>query len=217
MSRITGIESSSRRPNRVVVRLSSGRPLTLWAAAASDLRVGQDLTPADLERLRRADATEEAYQRALRFLSFRTRSETEIRQYLKKRGVDLETTARVVDRLRRSELADDSQFVRTWVENRTTFRPRSRRALAWELHHKGVSAREIETALADLDDASMALQAGLQYAHRLRGEPWPDFRRKLHAYLARRGFSSTVIGTAVSSAWSATTAGHPILENEEVL
>ena len=147
---------------------------------------------------------------------FRSRSETEIRQHLQKRGVGVDLVELVMGRLRSSRLADDGRFARTWVENRATFRPRSRRALAWELRHKGISAGEIEAALQDVDDANMALQAGLQYAHRLRNNPWPDFRRKLYAYLARRGFTSAVIGTAVARAWRETTEGRPILEDKEV-
>jgi regulatory protein len=216
MSRIIGIESSGRNPNRVIVRLSSGRPLTLWADVAARVQVGQDLTPADIDRLGKADAAEESYHRALRFLSFRSRSETEIRQYLQKRGADSDTVDSVMGRLRRAQLADDSRFARGWVENRTTFRPRSRRALAWELRRKGVPAHEIESALVGVDDDELALQAGLKYANRIRGQSWPDFRRKLHAYLARRGFSSTVVGAAVSRAWREIADGHPILEDEEV-
>jgi regulatory protein len=215
MSRITGIESSGKNPNRVVVRLSSGRPLALWSQVAAGLGIGQDLSAADMDRLCRAEATEEAYQRALRFLSFRTRSETEIRQYLQKRGTEVETVELVMGRLRRGHLADDSQFARIWVENRATFRPRSRRALAWELRHKGISADEIEAALEDVDDVSLALQAGVQYARQLRGNAWPDFRRKLYAYLARRGFSSAAIGMAIPRAWRAITDGRPILEDKE--
>jgi SOS response regulatory protein OraA/RecX len=87
--------------------------------------------------------------------------------------------------------------------------------LAWELRRKGISAHEIESALEDVDEANMALQAGLQYARRLRGNAWPDFRRKLYAYLARRGFPSMVIDTAVTRAWKDTANGHPILEDKE--
>jgi len=215
MGTITGIETSSKNPNRVVLRLSSGGPLALWANVAVGLRVGQDLSASDIARLCKAEVTEDAYQRALRFVSYRTRSEAEIRRYLQKRGVDVDSIELVMGRLRRSRLADDSQFARTWVENRATFRPRSRRALAWELRHKGVAAHEIEAALEDVNDGDLALQAGLQYAHRLHDNAWPDFRRKLYAYLARRGFSSVVIGTAVTRAWRDTTEGRPIPEDKE--
>jgi regulatory protein len=216
MSRITAIEADHRKQNRVLVRLESGRPLSLWRAVAAPLQLGQELDASEIAQIRSADAVEGEYQRALHLLGLRPRSESEIQGHLRRRGISQEDIDIVVSRLRASQLTDDKRFAETWVENRTAFRPRSRRTMAWELRQKGVGPQDIEHALAGVDDGEMALQAGLKYARRLRENPWPEFRRRLQAYLARRGFSGDITSTVVARAWEETTGGHPILENEEV-
>jgi regulatory protein len=122
---------------------------------------------------------------------------------------------RAIERLRQSQLADDGRFAQAWVENRSSFRPRSRRALAWELTRKGVPEQAIESATSGLDDTELAFQAGLKQARRLHGCSWPDFRRRLYAYLFRRGFSAGVIGPVVARVWSETTAEQIPTENED--
>jgi regulatory protein len=95
-----------------------------------------------------------------------------------------------LERLRNSKLLDDEAFAKFWVENRTTFRPRSKRALQMELRRKGIAAPALEEALHDTNDAEAAYALALKRANRLAGQrlPAPDFRRKLSDYLARRGF-----------------------------
>ena len=89
-------------------------------------------------------------QRALLLLSYRPRSEAEIRQKLAKAGFEPEVIATVLERLRANGLVRDEGFAHEWVENRGAFRPRSRRMLAYELRRKGVAEETIQQALATL-------------------------------------------------------------------
>jgi SOS response regulatory protein OraA/RecX len=84
------------------------------------------------------------------------------------------------------------------------------------LGRKGLAAETVEAATAGLDDAQLAWQAGSRQARRLHGYAWPDFRRRLYAYLSRRGFSAGVIGPVVTGLWQETTAAKSPIENEEV-
>ena len=102
----------------------------------------------------------------------------------------------------RSGLVDDAQFAQTWVENRSTFRPRGRRALAVELRQKGISNEAIDEALRDLDEDTLAYQAALKGSRKYQGLDWQDFRQKMGAYLARRGFSYAVVRPVVERIWS---------------
>jgi regulatory protein len=216
MARITAIETQKRNPDRLTIRLDGHRAFGLAAIVAAGLRVGQDLDAQEIERLHGVDVEESTFQRALHFLSFRTRSESEIEQHLRKREIAEDVLERVMQRLRQSQLADDSQFAQAWVENRTTFRPRSRRALSWELRRKGVRDQEIEAAVSEVDESELAFQAGAKRARQLAGDPWQDFRRKLYAYLARRGFPSELIGSVVTRLWAEANPVQTVHENEDV-
>ncbi len=59
---------------------------------------------------------------------------------------------RTIQRLKENGFLGDEQFARDWVENRSTFRPRSKRMLAMELRQKGVAEEEIQQALAETGD-----------------------------------------------------------------
>ena len=215
MGRITAIETQKRSPDRVNIRLDGQHGFGLAAIVAAGLRVGQELDPRQIDSLQAADAVESAYQRALRFLSVRTRSEAEISGHLLRHKTPGAVVDRTIERLRQSRLADDGKFAEAWVENRSSFRPRSRRALEWELNRKGVPAQAIESATSGLDDTELAFKAGLKQARRLTGYSWPDFRRKMYAYLFRRGFSAGVIGPVVARVWSETAAEQIPIETED--
>jgi regulatory protein len=90
-------------------------------------------------------------------------------------------------------LLNDREFARYWVDNRLKFKPRGARALRQELWEKGVPDAITSEILENLDDEAAARAVAEAGARRLsRLEP-PDFRRKLQAYMARRGFSYAVI------------------------
>ncbi|HHH72633.1 MAG TPA: recombinase RecX, partial [Sulfuricurvum sp.] len=59
--------------------------------AALGLKKGQQLSDEAIARLKNDDAIEQAYQKSLHFLSFRARSEQEIKRYLQKKDVDEQT------------------------------------------------------------------------------------------------------------------------------
>jgi regulatory protein len=216
MARITAIETQKINRDRVSICLDGQHGFALAAIVAAGLRVGQVLDPARIDLLQSEDAIESAYQRALHFLSVRTRSEAEISQHLLRHKTPGPVVQRTLDRLRQNQLADDRRFAQAWVENRNSFRPRSRRALTWELSRKGVPAQAIAYATSGLEDADLAFQAGLKQARRLRRYPWADFRRRLYAYLSRRGFSGSVIAPVVARLWNEATAQQFPIENEDV-
>jgi regulatory protein len=216
MATITTIETQKRRPDRANIHLDGEFAFSLAGILAAKLKVGQQLDPSAVASLKDDDAAEQAFQRALRFLSFRTRSEAELRVHLRKHKVPDAVVDRTMLRLKGSQLADDSRFAQAWIENRNTFRPRGRRALLWELKRKGISAQQAESAVAELDEPALAYQAAGKRAQHLATQPWPDFRRKLSAFLARRGFDSSIIAPVVSRLWGETHTGPNSSVNEDI-
>jgi len=213
---ITAIETQKRHPDRVNIDLDGEFAFGLDSLVAAGLKVGQSVDPDRIAALQTKDADEGAYQRALRLLSLRDRSEAELRTALRKHKTPEDVLERTLQRLREHRHADDSKFASTWVENRTAFRPRGRRALAWELRQKGIAPEVAETALSDINESSLAHQAGLKKARQLVTSDWNDFRTKVSAYLARRGFPGSIISTAVSELWTETHAGQPSFHEEDI-
>lgn len=216
MPTITAIETQKRHPDRVNIDLDGEFAFGLSGLVAAGLKVGQSLDPERIAALQAKDADEAAYQRALRLLSLRARSEAELRTALRKGKTPEDVLERTLERLREHQHADDARFARVWVENRTAFRPRGRRALAWELRQKGVASEVAETALAELDETALARQAGLKKARQLVSADWNDFRTKVSAYLARRGFPGSIITSTVSELWTETHAGQPSFQEEDL-
>jgi regulatory protein len=200
--KITALKAQKRDQNRVSVFLDGEYAFGLSRIVAAWLQVGQVLTPEKVAELRDQDARETAYQRALKLLSYRDRSEAEIQQHLQQKGIPKEVVASVIARLRRSDLVNDKRFAQLWVENRAEFRPRSKRALAYELKEKGIDRTAIEEMLENFDNDAAAYDAAHRYVRKLRPLAWPEFRQKLYGFLARRGFDYDAAKAAIERVWA---------------
>jgi regulatory protein len=217
MRKITALEVQKRNPNRVNVYLDGEFAFGLAQIVAAWLRVNTELDDERIRQLQAEDARERALQQALLFLSYRARSESEIRQNLRKHEIPEEVIEHTLERLRRDGLANDTGFARTWVENRGTFRPRSRRLLAMELRQKGIDEESATAALESIDDESLAYSAALKRAPRFKDLEWNEYRKKLSEFLARRGFSYSVIAPVVTRIWNETHTQEHDFEEEDML
>ena len=202
MKKITALVVQKRNPNRVNLHLDGEFAFGLARIVAAWLRVGQDLSDEKIEQLQLEDSRERAFQQAMLFLSYRARSESEIRQNLRKHEIPEPVIEQTLDRLRQDGLANDSQFAHAWVENRSVFRPRSRRMMARELRQKGLNDEAVSSAIAKVDDEALAYDAAQKRVARYKSLEWNEFRKKLSDFLARRGFSYSVIAPVVTRMWN---------------
>lgn len=213
---ITALKIQKRNPRRVNVFLDDRYAFGLAAIEAARLQRGQVLSDEDIERLKEKDSFEKAHDRALHFLSYRPRSEAEMRRYLQGKAVSPAVEEEVIERLTRGKLLDDLAFARYWVENRKSFSPRGLRMLRYELRQKGLSDEIIAQALADLDEEEGAYRVALRRGSRLARLDQVSFRRKLGAHLLRRGFSYEIVNPTVERAWQEFGAeGENIDESED--
>jgi regulatory protein len=165
------------------------------------LKTGQTLTDAQIEELKAADTLEKAHQKAMDFITYRPRSEREVRQRLTRAGVDEASMTQIVADLRNAGLLDDASFSKEWVESRLRSAPGSRRKLEWELRQKGVAQNVIDKTLqtADVDDLQTALNMAQRRLPRLAGLDAISQKRKLSDYLARNGFDYTTISEVLAT------------------
>ncbi len=203
MPKITAIEVQKKNPNRVSIYLDEQFAFGLSRIVAAWLKVGQELGEEKAATLRGDDAREVAIQKALHFLGHRARSMREVRENLQKHEIPEAVIELTLNRLQEAGLLNDQEFAQAWVENRNTFRPRSRRALALELRRKGLADDVIEQTLEQtIDETSLARDAARKYLRKVQGLDWPNFRSKLGGFLGRRGFSYDVVAPVLRELWA---------------
>lgn len=215
MKKITAIEPQKNR-NRVNLHLNGEFAFGLARITAAWLKVGDVLTEEKINELKNKDESERALQQALLFLSYRARSEKEIKQNLLKHEYSENTIEQTLERLRENKLANDDEFAKTWVENRSTFRPRSKRVLTMELRQKGLDEETVKTAVADVDEQTLAYESARKRAPRFKNLEWGEFRKKLSEYLARRGFPYSVSISVVTQIWNEIHTEETHYEDEDI-
>lgn len=139
----------------------------------------------------------------MRLLTARARTRAELAGQLAKRGYPDDVSTRVLDRLADVGLVDDVDFAEQWVHSRRANAGKGKRALAAELHTKGIDNEVITSVLGDINPAAERGRAEELVRKKLRREDLSDddlrLRRRLVAMLARRGYSQTMAYDVVSA------------------
>ena len=124
---------------------------------------------------------------AIRFVSFRPRSEHELREFLLKKPQS-EDVEKVILRMRELGYADDEKFASWWVEQRTDFKPKGNNYIKMELRAKGVPDAIISSVLASRGSESL-----VEAARRAIGRKRFTTPQQFYNFLARRGFDADTI------------------------
>jgi len=203
VSRITDLRTGKGREKRINIYLDGRFAFSLGAevAAKENLQVGQDLSVDQIESLTGGDQLQRCLEAAYRYLGYRPRSESELRERMQRRGFVAETVDAAITRLKEQHLLDDEAFAQFWRENRESFGPRSQWLTGLELKRMGVMNGVIEQAVAGMDDEENAYRAALQKTRRWTPADYQSFRRRLGDYLRRRGFKYEVINHTVERIW----------------
>jgi len=148
-----------------------------------------------------SNSLQDCLDAAYYYLSYRPRSEGEIRQWLHKRGCSNDVADKTIAKLREQNLSDDLTFAQFWKDNRLSFRPKSKRLIKRELRDKKIEAEIIEEVTKDINDEEIAYRLRSGRLPALAHLDYPHFYRRLSSYLAYRGFSYEVIRRTASLLW----------------
>ncbi|WP_420642908.1 regulatory protein RecX [Candidatus Leptofilum sp.] len=201
MGKITALTRQKRNPNRINVFIDGAFAFGLAEITAAYLRIGQTLSSSEIDKLQGADQVEKAKDVAIRYIEYRPRSMAETRRHLIKKEYPEPVVAQVLERLEAVELLNDAAFARYWVEQRETFKPRSKIALQQELRQKGIDRSLIDEAIAEVDEFAAARQAAEPKARRWHTLPEQQFRQKVGGFLQRRGFGYDIVREITDALW----------------
>jgi regulatory protein len=191
---VEGLVADTHRPGSTRV-LVNGRPAWTVPAdviAALGLAVGSPLRGDAVERLDRAADEEGAFRAALRALERRAHGARELAIKLERRGHTRDAIPPAIERLQRLGLLDDLGFATLYVESKAQ-RGRGPVRLRHDLARLGIAREIAEQVLAGFaasvdDPLEQPRSLIARRAHQLRALPLDARRRRLLAFLARRGY-----------------------------
>ena len=137
-----------------------------------------------------------AWAHLQRLLKHRARSVKEARERLQRAGYPAEILERVIAEAVAQGQLNDEAFARLWVQDRLALKPKGRALLARELRAKGIADEIIERVLSKLEpeaEESLIRELIERQAPRYAHLDAKARRRRLYAFLRRRGFSPEMI------------------------
>jgi regulatory protein len=188
MGKITRIEQQKKKKNRVNIYIDGAFSLGLYKDTVIKFHLyeNKEITSDEVSLIKDFEATTDAKEKARNYISYRERSEKEIKDYLKNKGIKEEVSKKILSDFKKASLIDDHRFAAMWIKDRNKNNPKGNFALKMELKNKGIEEAEIEDLLKCVDEKQNA-QKALEKAFRKYGKKKTS-KKKILEYLKRRGF-----------------------------
>ncbi len=205
MPTITALEPDPRRPGALRLLVDGKLFCTVHEGAkAAGLAPGRTWDEANTRAASRLADEEGAWRALLVALARRGFSIAEIRRRLRQKGHAPEAVEYAVERGRTLGLLDDAEFARRYVASRSA-RGRGPGRLRLDLAGLGVDRTLADAAIRERwpepeEALTLAAQLVERRARQLAGLPREVRRRRLLAFLARRGFSGSGVTDLVRRA-----------------
>ena len=203
---VAGLVPDPRRPGSTRIVVDGRLAWTVPADVITDLHleVGSPLKGDVVERLDCAADEEGAFRAALRALAHRAHGEQELANKLERKGHERAAITAATRRLRQIGLLDDLAFARAYIAGRTG-RGRGPMRLRHDLGRLGVEKNAAELALAELsanvtDPLERPRALVIKRARQIAALPIEARRRRLIAFLGRRGYRGSDVRSLVEEA-----------------
>lgn len=165
------------------------------------LRKGLELDQEILDDIQFEDQVKKGFNLALHYLSYRMRSEKEIRDYLVTKEIDEEAFDSIITKLKRYGYVNDLEFARAFVRTKMNAGGKGPLIINQELFQKGISPDTIEKALEEFpyerqfDTAQIVAEKKIK---KLKSASSTELRQKVGQALASKGFEREVINEVMN-------------------
>ena len=215
--KITDIRVASELPSHRQIFLN-GAPFVVIHASLIEkfgLRIGLEIEAEAIEKIIAADEVMRAKNYTIRLLREekddtatdasedsrprikpKTYTKSEIARRLEREGFSGEAIEVSIAELIRSGHIRDRKYAENWIARRQKSNPRGKTLLKQELIDKGIdkeTAVEVVATVETEDEAEVALQIAQKRVKQYKRLPTHVAKRRLHGFLARRGFGSDVV------------------------
>lgn len=201
---LTGLAPDPRRPDYQLVEVDRGRFASVPAEAIAGLElvIGREIAPRVLDRLQELADLEAAHRAALRALARRAHARLDLRRRLLQKQHPPAAVDGALERLAQQGLLDDARFAADFATAKAR-RGRGPARLIGDLLSQGVERRVAEEAVRSslaaegIDTADAVRALAEKRARQLVGLPAQVMKRRLTAFLMRRGFGGSEVRKVV--------------------
>ena len=216
--KITDIQASPELPSHQQLFLDSAPFVVIHASLVEKfgLRIGLEIEAEIIEKIIAADEVMRAKNYALKLLreekdnnttanepedsrltlKRKTYTKSEIERQLQREGFSSDAIETSIEELIRSGHIRDRKYAENWIVRRQKSNPRGKTLLKRELVDKGIDRETAEQVIATVeteDETKVALEIAQKRAKQYKRLPTHVAKRRLHGFLARRGFGSDIV------------------------
>ncbi|WP_128894174.1 regulatory protein RecX [Longirhabdus pacifica] len=152
----------------------------------------------DAEQMMKVTQEEEinqAYQRAMRWISYKMRTAYEIEEKLLAEQYDPHLCAEVIQQLKKQQYVDDQSYAKMYAKDQMKIKKKGRQRIEIELKAKKIKDSFIQEALSELnseEEFNVALQQGIKKWHLLQHESIQKRKHKTISFLLRKGYTMEI-------------------------
>ena len=196
MKKITAIIAQEKNKKRVNVYLDGEfyRGMDLFTVMSNRLKVGDEVDEVRLAEICAENDYSAALDLSLNYISRSMHTKMQMIVYLKKKGFDGKTIARVIDKLEEYDYINDETYAKKYAAEKA--KSSGKRKIAFELKTKGVDEKITESVLNEgFSEEEGCYTVAAKY---LKGKAVDyQMKQRCYRYLVGKGFSYEAAKTAL--------------------
>lgn len=200
MSTITMIEKQKRNKSRYSIYVDDKFSLGVDenTLIKYELRKGKEIDENFLEDVIKAEEQNKANNYAINLLSYRARSEMEIKEKMKSKEYESYIIDNTINYLKQNKYLDDKAFAISFTKDKKNFKKIGEQRIKQELFYKGIDKDTINDVLDELIDKDEEYKTALELALKkiktsYKNDDKNALYRKLGGFLQRKGYSYEVV------------------------
>lgn len=161
----------------------------------SNLNVNPDniLSKDDFDKIKKEDEFNRAKESALNSIEFSAKTESEIKNKLKRKNFTEETIEKILKFLSDYNLTNDEMYVKNYINDKIKFQRYSKRKIFYNLSVKGLDKKLISRFLDDVPYSIEYENAMYLAEKKAKNDYSYENKKKVYNYLSYRGFSYDII------------------------
>jgi len=195
---ITEIAECAKNKDRVNIYVDGVFSFAVYkeTALAEKLKKGVEINHEQIQEIRREDAQKYAFSAALQYVSFKQRTEKEVRDKLRQKGIDEAASEIALEKLRDYGYVNDEDYAGLYAEELNA--KYGRRMIRQKMRLKGLDDEVIAQALEGLQGETPIIAQLERYETRFLNDEPKKREQKIMRALMAKGFEYEEIRQAMS-------------------